>query len=43
MNHKLPIGKWVAAGVDWLEHNNNGLVDKISKIIDAFTGLIESG
>ncbi|MBC7755160.1 MAG: proline/glycine betaine ABC transporter permease [Bdellovibrio sp.] len=43
MSYKLPIGNWVAAGVDWLEHNDHGLFDKIGKVIDASTGLIESG
>jgi glycine betaine/proline transport system permease protein len=43
MSYKLPIGNWVAAGVDWLEHNDHGLFDKIGKIIDASTGAIESG
>jgi glycine betaine/proline transport system permease protein len=43
MSYKLPIGQWVAAGVDWLEHNDHGLFDKIGKIIDASTGAIENG
>jgi len=42
MSYKLPIGQWVAAGVDWLEHNDHGLFDKIGKIIDASTGAIEN-
>ena len=42
MSYKLPIGQWVAAGVDWLEHNDHGLFDKIGKIIDASTGGIEN-
>ena len=41
-DYKIPIGKWVAAGLDWLERNDYGMLDKIGKIIDASTGVIEN-
>jgi glycine betaine/proline transport system permease protein len=43
MSYKLPIGELVAAAVKWLETNDNGLLDKLGKIIDSTTGVIESG
>jgi glycine betaine/proline transport system permease protein len=43
MSYKLPIGEWVAAAVKWLEHNDHGMLDRIGKIIDASTGVIENG
>jgi glycine betaine/proline transport system permease protein len=43
MNYKLPVGEWVAAAVKWLETNDHGLLDKLGKIIDSTTGVIESG
>lgn len=43
MSYKIPLGEWVAGGVDWLENNDHGLFDKIGKIIDASTAGIENG
>ena len=43
MSYKLPIGESVAAALKWLENNDQGLLDKIGKIIDASTGAIENG
>jgi glycine betaine/proline transport system permease protein len=43
MSYKLPLGEWVAAALKWLENNDQGLLDKIGKIIDASTGVIENG
>ena len=42
MSYKLPIGESVAAALKWLENNDQGLLDKIGKIIDASTGAIEN-
>jgi glycine betaine/proline transport system permease protein len=41
--YKLPLGKWVAAGLDWLEKNDYGMLDRIGHVISYSTGLIENG
>ncbi len=41
--YKIPLGKWVAAGLDWLEHNDYGMLDRIGTVINYSTGLIENG
>jgi glycine betaine/proline transport system permease protein len=42
-DYKIPLGKWVAAGLKWLEHNDYGMLDRIGKVINYSTGLIENG
>jgi glycine betaine/proline transport system permease protein len=42
-DYKIPLGKWVAAGLDWLEHNDYGMLDRIGRVINYSTGLIENG
>lgn len=43
MSYKIPIGEWVAAGVKWLENNDQGMLDKLGKVIEVSTGMIEHG
>ena len=43
MSYKIPIGEWVAAGVKWLENNDQGLLDKLGSVIQSATGFIENG
>ena len=43
MSYKIPIGEWVAAGVKWLENNDQGLLDKLGSVIQSATGAIEHG
>lgn len=42
MSYKIPIGEWVAAGVKWLENNDQGLLDKLGSVIQSATGAIEN-
>jgi glycine betaine/proline transport system permease protein len=43
MSYKIPIGEWVAAGVKWLENNDQGMLDKLGSVIQSATGFIENG
>jgi glycine betaine/proline transport system permease protein len=42
---EIPIGDWVAAGVDWIQTNLTGVLDGISAVlefvIDSFEGLLQ--
>ncbi len=42
MSYRIPLGEWVAGGVDWLEKYDQGFFDHIGTIIDTSTSFIET-